>query len=223
KFAVLKRSGEFRVSERVGVEALNMLRELMDGCPRQCLDWNPIAIHDVMSSSDEFAYCPFAYAYSNYARPGYGRRRLEFGDLPSFEGTGRAATTLGGAGLAISAQTQHQQEAADYARYVASADCQRGLYFWSGGQPGHRQAWVDEEVNGASCDFFRKTLPALDRAYLRPRYEGYSDFQERASRVTRDFLVNRGDARRAMGKMRAIFEKTRPASSIHGDESYETP
>ena len=217
------RDGEFAVSEHVGVDALNMLRKLMDRCPRQCFGWNPIAVHEVMSSTDEFAYCPFAYAYSNYARPGYGQRRLEFGDLPSFDGTGRGATTLGGAGLAISARTRHQQEAVNYTRYVASAECQRGIYFWSGGQPGHRQAWVDEEVNRASGGFFRKTLPALDRAYLRPRYEGYLDFQERAARVTQDFLVNGGDARRAMGEMRAIFEQTRPVSSLRPDESYETP
>ncbi|HEX2100712.1 MAG TPA: hypothetical protein VHF69_08620, partial [Candidatus Synoicihabitans sp.] len=48
------------------------------------------------------------------------------------------------------------------------------------GQPGHRSAWLDPENNRLTNDTFRRTLPALDRAYLRPRYSGYVEFQERA-------------------------------------------
>ena len=52
-------------------------------------------------------------------------------------------------------------------------DVRRNLYFTSGGQPGYRKAWLDEEVNRVSNRFFDDTLETLDGAYLRPRFNGY--------------------------------------------------
>jgi multiple sugar transport system substrate-binding protein len=39
---------------------------------------------------------------------------------------------------------------------------------------------LDDEVNRTSSNYFRDTLPTLDRAFLRPRYAGYLGFQDRA-------------------------------------------
>ena len=36
-----------------------------------------------------------------------------------------------------------------------------------GGQPGHRQAWLDTALNRACGNFFLDTLPTVDEAYLR--------------------------------------------------------
>ena len=44
-----------------------------------------------------------------------------------------------------------------------------------------RSAWLDAGNNRLTGDYFLRTLPALDRAYLRPRYCGYLEFQERGS------------------------------------------
>ena len=71
--------------------------------------------------------------------------------------------------------------AVKYADYVAASRCQRALYFDSGGQPGHRAAWLDPEVNRRSNGFFEKTLTVLDRAWVRPRFNRYLEFQHRAS------------------------------------------
>lgn len=180
------------VTPAVGEQALRLLRELLQACPADCLDANPIKIWERLASSQRELYCPFAYGYSNYSRTGYAEHLVEAGDLVSFQGV-PLRSTLGGAGLAISAQCQDVAMAVKYADYVAASRCQRALYFDSGGQPGHRAAWLDPEVNRRSNGFFEKTLTVLDRAWVRPRFNRYLEFQHRASTLVHDYL-RQGDA-----------------------------
>jgi multiple sugar transport system substrate-binding protein len=180
---------EVVVSEEIGLRALRMLGQLFSRCDSECLNRNPIATWEILASSDTVAYCPFGYGYSNYSRPGYAAHLLENGDLITADDGRAFRSTLGGAGLAISAQCAHKQIAAEYAQFVASPHCQSSLYFDSGGQPGSRTAWLNDEVNQRCNNFFKSTLSALDRAYLRPRFFGYLDFQERAAAAVHRYLA----------------------------------
>lgn len=175
-------SGKF-VSRAVGRYALGVLLELRDLCHPESLDWNPIQLYNRMSSSSEIVYCPLAFGYTNYGRAGFAAHLLSFAGVPTGKGG-----ILGGTGLAISPRCQHVEEAADYAMFTASPQIQRGLYFTSGGQPGHRSAWLDSQVNAACNDFFKNTLASLDHSYLRPRYNGYMHFQETAWYAVHAFL-----------------------------------
>ena len=174
-------------SHEVGRVALETLRELILTCPPVCLTRNPIQTYEAMTQTDDIAYCPFAYGYSNYAREGYARRPLAFGHPPSGR-SGPLRSTLGGAGLAISATCRHPHVAAEYAAFMASGECQRGLYVWSGGQPGHRSAWLDAEANRMTAGYFQDTLAVLDSAYVRPRYNGYITFQDRAGALVDQYI-----------------------------------
>lgn len=69
------------ISQDVGTRALMMLKELASLCPQEIFDWSPIKICEAMTSRDDYIYCPFAYGYSNYSRPGYAPTQLQFGDL----------------------------------------------------------------------------------------------------------------------------------------------
>jgi len=195
------------VSAEVGLQALGMLRELALALDPIFWDLNPVRVYEEMTLTVRYAYCPFAYGYSNYSRPGYARRVLEFGDMVEIVGR-RCRTTLGGAGLAISSRCKERQAALDYAVFVADPICQRTLYFDSGGQPGHRSAWMDERVNSMCGNFFRNTLAALDRAFLRPRYPGYIYFQDRAGGPIRDYLRNGGDARAVLAKLDDLYRES---------------
>jgi multiple sugar transport system substrate-binding protein len=197
------------VDAETGAEALMMLRELVSLCSPEVLTWNPIATYEAMASRDDIAYCPFAYGYSNYARPGYAQKTLEFGDLCRIRGVERARTTLGGTGLAVSARCRNRESAFQYARYVASPECQRTLYVQNGGQPAHRSAWTDAEPNRITHNFFRDTLPALDRAYLRPRYSGYIEFQDQAGAPILQFLREGGNVRAVIEKLRQLFKQSK--------------
>ncbi|MCW5222159.1 extracellular solute-binding protein [Verminephrobacter aporrectodeae subsp. tuberculatae] len=146
-----------------------------------CLEHNPIQTYEAMLASDTLVYCPLAFGYSNYARPGRAPR-LRFAALA---GPGPQPThggLLGGAGMAISSHSAapRARAAADFMHWLHSAPVQCGLYLDSGGQPGHGAAWRDAHVNARAPDFFAATLPTLESACVRPRFAGFVGFVERA-------------------------------------------
>jgi multiple sugar transport system substrate-binding protein len=205
---------EWSISDMMGMQALEQLRELASLCPEDVYNWNPIAVYEALSRRDDYVYCPFAYGYSNYARAGYSDNVLIFDDMVNIHGQGRCQSTLGGTGLAISSRCQRPELARDYAMFTASPEIQRTLFFENGGQPGHRSAWEDAEVNRRSSNYFRNTLPALDRAYLRPRFPGYLHFQDHAGAPIRQYLIEGGDARRVLTNLKRLFER---AKSLYSD------
>lgn len=191
-------------------EALQCLKDLADRVAPECFERDPIRTAEFMSQSPDkvAAYCPFAYGYSNYSRPGYAPYRLKAGGLVSFRGQ-TLRSVLGGAGLAVSSKTGHPQLAADYARFTGSAQTQAGLYFDCGGQPGHRAAWLDADVNAASSDFFKDTLSTLDEALLRPPYAGYMYFQDEATPVAHAAVTGRTAITEAVETLNQIYLDSR--------------
>ncbi|MBP3963839.1 ABC transporter substrate-binding protein [Paenibacillus lignilyticus] len=198
-------NGDQVVSEETGVRALELLRELTLLCTTEMLNWNPIRVYEAMSSGDRIAYCPFAYGYSNYARAGYARHLLHFADMVSLGAHGPLRSTLGGTGIGVSARCANMELAVEYAAYMASPEIQRTLFAENGGQPGHRAAWVDEELNRRTNGYFQATLPALDRAYLRPRYSGYLEFQDHAGDAVRDYIISGGRPQAVLARLNEFY------------------
>jgi multiple sugar transport system substrate-binding protein len=196
------------ISAEIGEAAVARLRELLSACDPGCRERNPIASHDrvASASNNRLVYCPFAYGYSNYAREGYAEQRLTFGELPLFEGR-LLSSTLGGTGLAVSALRPNGRAAAlAYAEFVASERVQRTLYTHAGGQPGHRAAWLDARNNELTHGYFTQTLPVLDRAYLRPRFAGYLDFQKAAGPVLHAAVYGQAPVREALATMDNLYQ-----------------
>ncbi len=201
------RQKETVVTREVGRRALAHLRELAALCSPRMFSMNPIAVYEALSRTDDFVYCPFAYGYSNYSRAGYSRKLLTFGDVPVFR-EHRLRSTLGGTGLAISAKTLHPEIAIAYAEFVAGAEIQKTIYTTAGGQPGHRAAWLDAENNRLTNNYFTRTLPALDNAYLRPRYNGYLHFQDHAGDGVRAFMMGEAAADAVLEKMDSLYAES---------------
>ena len=199
-----------------GIWALEQLKALVDLCPDECLRRNPIKTYDALSLSDDYVYCPFAYAYSNYSRRAYSKELLNVTDVVYVDGKNPGRTTLGGTGIAISAYCQHKEVAADYAKYVNSALIQKTLYVENGGQPGHRGAWLDETANALSNNFFKDALTTHDNAYLRPRYDGYLYFQDEGAIVVHQFLQGKTKAKETLDELQKIY-----ALSLKGFDAIE--
>ena len=195
------------VSENTGLEALDLMRELASYCPKSIFGWNPIAVAEAMTTTDDFFYCPFAYGYSNYSRKGYANRTLTYSNLVYFRSQ-PLISTLGGTGLAISSQTTQPDWALQFAQWVCSGLVQRTLYYETGGQPGHRAAWEDPVINQHSNGFFQNTLSTLDQAFVRPRYNGYLYFQDLAGDPIRSYLMNGGDNRRVLETINALYRES---------------
>jgi multiple sugar transport system substrate-binding protein len=200
------------LSNHTGSEALQLLRELVQLAAPGSLQRNPIATWQLLAESGSLAYCPFAYGYSNYSRTGYASHPIETGPLIAFSGR-PLRSTLGGAGLAVSRTAKHPAEALAYAEFVACSATQRTLYTTSGGQPGHRAAWLDGEANRLTHNFFRSTLSTLDAAWVRPRFPGFIAFQDRASAIVHSYLENGGAEETVLTQLNAALRRHRPVGS----------
>ena len=195
------------ISEKTGIKALQILRALGKNIKKENYDWNPIKVYEAMTLTDDYLYSPFAYGYTNYSRDGYARKHLKFHDMVAIDGQ-KLITTLGGTGLAISANTKHPEIAGKFVEYVGSEATQKGVFFDNGGQPGHRQAWLDKRANDLTDNFFKDTLPALDRAFLRPRYHGHMYFQDRAGAPIREYMMNGGDEQQLLKNLNELYLKS---------------
>jgi multiple sugar transport system substrate-binding protein len=197
------------IDPAAGAAVLEDLLALARCVDPRCLALDPIGIYDWMGGQAEApAYSPWGYGYTNYSRDGYCAFPLVFADAPGFRTAGPRGTVLGGTGIAVSARSRAAEIAVDYAFWIAGAECQKGLYTASGGQPGHAAAWEDEACNAMTRNFFRATRATLESAWLRPRHDGYMGFQDRAGDVVHACL--RGEARVAetVARINALWSES---------------
>jgi multiple sugar transport system substrate-binding protein len=192
------------VGKQIGEQSLERLRVLAENSFDGALSANLIAIWERMSCSDEIAYCPLGFGYSNYARNGYRPKSVSFCTIPS-SGRGPVGATLGGAGLSISASCSHLDFALDYAFWIAGAECQRTLYVESGGQPASETAWRDAHANALTNGYFLSTLPVLENAWLRPRFAGFQYFQIEALTIVNQFLRGEISCRETLDQVDELY------------------
>lgn len=200
-------SEEKVISIETGKKALQMFRELAQLIDPANFNRNPIQVYEAMVNSDEIAYCPFAYGYSNYSRSGYSKNLLHFYDLVKLNNASMISS-LGGTGLAVSSFSKHIPEAIRYAEFTGSSQVQQNIFADNGGQPGHLQAWKNDRINSITNNYFKNTLPALERAFLRPRYSGHMYFQDHAGDVVRDYLINGGSEELVLDALNALYTKS---------------
>ncbi|MFH6957149.1 ABC transporter substrate-binding protein [Flavobacterium aquidurense] len=201
------KSEEKVISAETGKKALQMFRELAQLIDPANFNRNPIQVYEAMVNSDAIAYCPFAYGYSNYSRTGYSKNLLHFYDLVRLNNN-PMISSLGGTGLAVSSFSKNIPEAIQYAEFTGSSQVQQNIFADNGGQPGHLQAWKSDRINALTHDYFKNTLPALERAFLRPRYAGHMYFQDHAGDVVRDYLMNGGDEELVLEVLNSLYAKS---------------
>ncbi|ACL63197.1 extracellular solute-binding protein [Methylobacterium nodulans] len=188
--------------------ALALLRSLLDALHPMSWDSDPIQIFDHMVGNDDVVYTPIAFGYSNYARPSSYERPLGFCGVPSMDGA-VIGGMLGGVGLCVSRQCRDLEAAAAVLRFVAASGTQRGLYTEAGGQPAHREAWIDERVNTICPNFFAPTLASLDASFVRPRLPGYPAFQREGGEVLHRLLRQGASDDEMIAAMNALWSEIR--------------
>ena len=198
------------VEKDLAVEILQMMKKLSQLVPKDCLSMNPINVLDIMSDSDDFYFCPQLYGYSNYSRVGFRKSVVNFGNMISFDEDKNncKGSQIGGTGLAISKSTKYLEIALEYSFWVASEICQTDTFYKSGGQPGHLKAWQNKEINDDSKNFFMNTLDTLQKSWLRPRYDGYMYFQDKAGTIINNFLKDNLTLEQALDNLLKEFERS---------------
>jgi multiple sugar transport system substrate-binding protein len=202
------------ISKDTGIAAIHTMKEFYSLVHRKMFSSNPVAVAEMMSSTDTYWYCPLAYCYSNYSRQGYARHLIKYARPVSLQGQ-PLRTTIGGTGLAVSAATRHKEAAIEFTAMAVSPSWQRTIYLQAGGQPGHRAAWSDVNANELCNGFFTELLPVMDNGYTRPRYNGYLYFQDHAGTPLQECIMNDGDPKETLNRMNQIyFESLKKERSI---------
>lgn len=198
----------FDANEQWAIEApkaavvLAQLRELYDLIGPDSLRQYPVALLNRMAQTDELVYMPITYGYANYGMAGYAQHPLTFGPLPGARPDG---ATLGGVGIAVSATSAHIDAAVSYCRWLAGAECQSTLYALSGGQPAHRLAWETPLLNELTHGFYHNTRQTLERAFVRPRFDGFHHFQTEAARLLQGFLRENTPAADLLARWHTLY------------------
>ena len=202
------------IDNPTGIKALSTMHELYSLVDRRMFGFNPIQVAELMTTTNDFWYCPFAYCYSNYSRPGYAQHLLKYTDLVTFNGR-PLQSTIGGTGIAVSAFTKHTDTAMQFLTMVAGSTFQSTFYMEHGGQPGHRSAWESEHANNLTNQFFQNVLPVMERGYTRPRYNGYLYFQDHAGDLVSQFLQQGGNAALVLSEMNLLYQKSKAPKLQH--------
>lgn len=195
------------IDEATGVQAIETMKQLYSVVNKKMFNCNPIAVAELMSSTDDYWYCPFAYCYTNYSRAGYAKNLLHYCDVVTFSNK-KLQTTIGGTGLAVSAFSQNKNAAVDFAAWIVSEDIQQTLYTQNGGQPGHLKAWQHDAANQLTNNFFKNVLPVMQNGYIRPRYNGYLYFQDHAGTPLQKCLMENGNPIAALNEMNKLYTES---------------
>ena len=133
---------------------------------------------------------------------------LFYTNVLDLSGKGPAGTHLGGTGIAVSSQSKHKNYAMDYAYWIASSECQKKTYYENGGQPGNAIAWEDQKINNETNNFFSNTRQTLEDAWVRPKHNGYMNFQDEGGNIINEYLQNSGDEEKIYEKLKSEYKQS---------------
>jgi multiple sugar transport system substrate-binding protein len=185
-----------------GQKALTILQRLYTTSHPESSTWNPIRLYDFMAATDEVAYSPLAFGYTNYARKNYALKQLHYGAIP-----GKHSALLGGAGIAVSAYSDFIPEAAAYAAWLCSEKYQSTTYVEAGGQPADKTAWTNDKANGIAARFFAETLATMEAAYVRPRNLNWPLFQEELGEIIHEGIVKTITAAKIWNRILNVYQR----------------
>lgn len=161
-----------------------------------------------MTESDQIIYGLLQWGYTDYSRRAFAGRTLRFVDIPQ-AGPEPTGSTLGGAGLGVSAASAQPEQAAAFAAWMTSTEVQRGLVYPNGGQPGSATAWRDAEIDHDAGGFFSGTIETITRAELRPRAAWWPTFQHRGGAALVAGLHERAAPHETLARIEAEYQKAR--------------
>ena len=191
-----------------GITVLEEMRSVSRHLPDECFSMDPINAYEWLASRSDRSYVPYLYGYTNYSRRGFRSHLVKAANIPALGNQGPIGSPIGGAGIAISAKSAYRDIALEYAYWIASADCQRGVFFEAGGQPANIAAWTDETCNSVSHNFFADTLDTLKASSLRPRHDGYMAFQDIGSDLVHAFLTGQRNASATISAINIAYERS---------------
>ena len=196
------------VERKFGIKTLEMMKQIASKLIKECFTMDPIKTAELLSETDDFVYYPYVYGFSNYSRSGFRKNILTYGDVINLSNKGPAGTHLGGTGIAISKKSEHKDLALEYSYWIAGSECQKNLFYSSGGQPGNIDAWNDDSINLETNNFFKNTKQTLNLAWVRPRHNGYIKFQDKSGDIINEFLQSNTKESFVIDKLTTLYRES---------------
>ncbi len=194
------------VDPATGVHALELMAELHRFGPPGTTALEPPAVLEQLTRSDDLLFVPLTYGYATYSRREAVERPCRFVDIPS-AGHGPVGAVLGGAGLAVSAATEHPNEAAAFAAWASGAEAQKTIVAKHGGQPGSRSAWLDPALDADAGGFYSDTLGTIENAWVRPRHAWWPRLQLEAGRLLAEAFADGLAAAATFDRLDALYRE----------------
>ena len=196
------------VAAELGLAALEVLQRLAAVSVPSLRGANPIQLLDAMARTRAAACCPLVYGYVNYATAGDGREALRFADAPVL------GSTLGGTGIAITRRCPLEPALAEHLAWLLDPATQTGFIGANEGQPSARESWTDAGLDGDSGGFYSGTLRTTEAAWVRPRFDGFIEFQGCGSELLRAGLAERTPARTTLERLDALWRASLPTGAV---------
>lgn len=174
-------------NEDISVKTLSIISKWKKASHKISIDSNPINMFDHMAITNEIVYIPFIFGYSNYGRKNTQGNLINFLNIPSYSDS-VSGSILGGVGIALSAKSNYKSDAIQFIKYITSEQCQCGIYTAEDGQPAYKKAWLLDDTNEKTNNFFKDTLQTIEKSYTRPRFYGFIEFQKQAGELIHDFF-----------------------------------
>lgn len=194
--------GPLLLPDQVTHGALTVMQELWNARPLGSEALNPIGLLEAISHGD-IALCPLIFGYVTYASQAEGR--VAFSN-PLSAGAGGV---LGGTGLAFTTTSRPTDELLAHVASLMDRATQTRLIPEFGGQPSAREAWQSEAVNARWGHFYADTSASVERAFIRPRFDGYVAFQTEASARLRAALAMGEEPATTLTALRNLWRTAR--------------
>lgn len=192
------------VGRDAGEAAFEMMQQLLGLCEPSISWGNPISVLEAVASGAA-VYCPLVYGYVTYQNA--CRNRLRAVDAPSWKLGGRRGSVLGGAGVAVSSRCNRLAAAARELRRLMAPPVQVDTYAAFDGQASLVAAWEDPLVDQQTHGFYRATRATIDEAWVRPRWPGYTSFQQHGSEVVREGLRSGAKASSVLNALDDVWSR----------------
>jgi len=203
-------ASETYLADTPGRQAIELFYELAALSPASCRDDNPIGLLERLSGSTDIVLAPLVFGYVTYA--GADRAaRLAFHNPPRVAAGGPLGSVLGGTGIALTGRCRPTDGLVVHLRRLLGSAAQVEFIPNHAGQPSRRAAWTDQQVNADWGQFYAQTLQTLEQAYVRPRHNGYMQFQQRAAELVRDAAIRRPPSTRLIDALNQLYAEHRPS------------
>mgnify|MGYP001166411054 FL=1 len=196
------------INKEFGIKTLEMMKHITVHLISDCFIMDPIKTAEILSSTDDFYYSPYTYGFSNYSRENFRENILTYGNVMDLSNKGPNGTHLGGTGIAISNKSHHKDFALEYSYWIAGADCQKSIFYKSGGQPGNSIAWENHQINDECNGFFTNTRLTLNQAWIRPRHNGYMKFQDESGEIINEYLQSNTNEDIIIDKLKIMYAES---------------